>query len=199
MRRHSRRHVNSLTHCVHYEYQIIPIVFFPKRSSPWSPFPTFNAKLESSKLRWTHPARHSVARDLRFRDPMFIGEFIEALACHARSHADGDAYDDATALLEEAISIASSGDASSSPHHLGMFGVVHAYAALLRRPSCIDEAISASRVYTGNLARPSWLSSRCWADGDDRRAWLLLIRSVMECTTSPSKAQASAKPRSLSL
>ena len=71
-----------------------------------------------------------------------------------------------------------------------MFGVVHAHAAISGRPSCIDEVISASEPYPSKFSCPFWLSG---GHGDDRRAWLLLIRSVMECTTSPSKALTSAK------
>ena len=65
--------------------------------------------------------------------------------------------------------------------------------AFFRRPSCIDEVISASRTYPSKCARPFWLSGRFWGDGDDTRAWLLLIQSVMACTKSPPKAQTSAK------
>ena len=91
------------------------------------------------------------------------------------------------------ISITSSNDGSSWAD-LSMFGAVHAHAAISGRPSCIDEAISASCAFTNNCALPFWLSGHViYLNDDDRLAWLLLIRSVMECTTSPSKAQASAK------
>ena len=134
----------------------------------------------------------AVARKLKFRDSRNIYFCIDALACHARSLVDDDAYDDATALLHEAISVMSSNDASSWAN-LGKFGVVHAHAAISGRPS-FNEVISACRAYTSlNCARPFWLSSSFSAHGDDIRAWLLLICSVMECTTSPFKAQASAK------
>ena len=93
----------------------------------------------------------AVARDVRSRDPTY--HCIEALACHAHSLVDGDAYDDATALLQEAISITSSDDASHWREYLGLFGVVHAHAAFFHRPSCIDKVISASRAYPSKCAR----------------------------------------------
>ena len=72
-----------------------------------------------------------------------------------------------------------------------MFGVMHAHAGRL---SCLDEAISASGADPSNCARPYWLLGQHFFEyGGRKRGWLLLIRSVMECTTSPSKALTSAE------
>ena len=71
---------------------------------------------------------------------------------------------------------------------------MHAHAAIAGRPSCIDEAISASDADPGDYGSPYWLfGHNAFEDGGGKRGWLLLIRSVIECTTSPSRALTSAK------
>ena len=149
-------------------------------------FGEFKAALDTSREAL------AVARELRSQSSKYT--YFEALACHARSLVDDDAYDDATALLEEAISITSSDNTAYKRRLLGNFGVVHAHAAISGRPSCIDEAISASCSIFNNCARPFCLTGRMiLVNEHDKCAWLRFIRSVMECTTSPTKAQASAK------
>ena len=64
-------------------------------------FGDFQTALDTSREALT------VARDVRSRNSEYIYPCIKALACHANCLVDGDAYDDATALLEEAISITS--------------------------------------------------------------------------------------------
>ena len=134
-----------------------------------------------------------VARELMSQYSKYIYPCVNALACHAHSLVDGDAYNDATALLQEASSIMSSDDASEWAEHPGLFGTVHAHAAISGRPSCIDKAISASCTYPNDFTCPFWLSPHIWVEGGDKCTWLLLIGSVMECTTSPSKVLVSAK------
>ena len=145
----------------------------------------FHAALDASREAL------AVERELRSRDSKYIYASINALACQARSLIDDGVYEDATALLQEAISLWRTSSCDLA-RHLGMFGVVHAHAVLSGRPSCIDEVVSASGADPGNCARPCWLYPIV-ISGDDMHAWLLLIRSVMECTTSPAKALTSAK------
>ena len=60
--------------------------------------------------------------------------------------------------------------------------------------SCLNEAISTSGADPGDCAHPYWLFGHDKFENDGgKRGWLLLIRSVTECTTSPSKALTSAK------
>ena len=137
-----------------------------------------------------------VARELRSRHSEYIESCMDALACHARSLVDDDAYDDATALLRE---IFTSWDVPSYlVPKLGKFGAVHAHAAMSGRPSRIGDLICAGCPSPSNCAQPFWLSVATSLDGDDVCAWLLLVCSIMHCAISPSKALTSAQ-KSLTL
>jgi len=71
-----------------------------------------------------------------------------------------------------------------------MFGLVHAFSG---DDSSIDNAISTSHTIPTSRSRPYWLSTPHFYVDGDKLSWLLLIRSVMEYTTSPPKALTSAK------
>jgi len=146
-------------------------------------FGEFQAALDTSRDAL------AVARELRSRGTWSIYPHLRALACHANSLVDADAYDDAIVLFQEAISISK----ASFDHNdvCATFGVVHAHVS--GDDSCVDDVISACKSIPNSNTRPYWLSNPVDEDGDDKRAWLLLIRSVMECTTSPPKALTSAR------
>ena len=133
----------------------------------------------------------AVARERRSRYSNIYSLF-RALGCHANALVDADAYDDAIVLFQEAISISKSFDRDDAHRSLGMFGVVHAHVS--GDDSCVDDVISASDTFPTSCSRPYWLSTpRFYDNSYNRRAWLLLIRSVIECTTTPPKALTSAR------